>query len=198
MDDVTILIPHIPPRAKELTRAVLSTALQQRKPDAIVVVTDNEGAGSAVTRNRGLAMVKTKWVAFLDDDDELLPTHLQLLMRFVRDHDVDVVYPGCRVINPLLGGEIPVQEEWGRFTKPFDAKLLRKKSYIPVTSLVRTELAQRAGFGPPDHNRTSKYDDWGFYVRLLDLGARFEHLPKRTWVWHHGTHNTSGQSWRTL
>lgn len=189
--DVTVVIPHIPVRPNALAKAVRSAALQTVKPHNIIVSTDVNREGSAVTRNRALAQVSTHWVAFLDDDDLLFADHLEVLLQHAQETGADVVYPGCQVINPSLGGVIPLQEEWGRFGLQFDAALLRQKSYIPVTSLVRTDLAQRAKFGPPSGVDTP-YDDWGFYRRLLDLDATFSHVPKVTWIWNHNGKNTGG------
>lgn len=191
MDDVTVVIPHIPTRRSKLGNA-LTSVIAQTHPCDIIVATDARREGSAVTRNRALSRVTTRWVAFLDDDDELLPHHLMTLVQHAHETVSDVVYPGCHVINPVLGGRISLRDEWGRFGKPFNPELLRKKSYIPVTSLVRTELARRALFGPPA-GTTTDYDDWGFYVRLMDLGARFSHVPVITWVWNHDGDNTSGR-----
>lgn len=192
MRAVTVVIPHIPTRRMRLHRALASVVEQVEPARGIRVVTDLYRDGSAITRNRGLHGLDTRWVAFLDDDDELDPEHLRVLLDAALENDVDVVYPGCRVVNPQLGGSIPLQEEWGRFGHDFDADLLREKSYIPVTSLVKSSIAQRALFGPPA-GVDSDYDDWGFYLRCLDLGARFLHVPHVTWTWHHHGRNTSGR-----
>jgi hypothetical protein len=141
-----------------------------------------------------MAAVQTEWTAFLDSDDEWLPDHISQLLSCAVETGADVVYPACRVIHTQLG-EIPQSdphfEDWGRPGRPFDPDLLRQRSYLPVTSLVRTSLAQQSSFVPPDG---SHYDDWGFYLGLLDLGATFVHLPVISWVWHHGPHNTSGDA----
>lgn len=189
---VTAVIPTIQVRRVLLKRAVDSVMAQTYQPIRIAIALDRKRSGSAVTRNRALAMAETEWVAFLDDDDFWLPNHIQLLMAGAERTGADVVYSGCRVVD-RNDNEIPRQEEWGRFGKPFDPDLLRKTSYLPVTSLVRTELAKKARFGPPATHPTSNYDDWGFYIRLLDLGAKFVHLPEVTWVWPHWGGNTSGR-----
>jgi hypothetical protein len=191
---VTVIISHIPPRAGFLTRAVQSVAMQTHPARNIMIVSDLFHDGSAITRNRALFQnIDTTWVAFLDDDDELLPRHLEVLTNAARETGAQVVYPGCEVRGPD-GRIIHRREEWGRFGQEFDAELLRTTSYIPVTSLVRTNLARRALFGPPRDQPNSDYDDWGFYRRLDELGAEFHHVPEVTWVWHHHGHNTSGRS----
>jgi glycosyltransferase involved in cell wall biosynthesis len=197
---ITVVIPTIPPRKKLLKRALASVAAQTLPAYDILVSEDLEHAGAAATRNKALSEIKTEWVAFLDDDDFFLPNHLEVLYETSLAGDADVYYTGCNVINGL-GGIIPRQEEWGRFGLAFDADLLRQKSYIPVTSMVRTSLARDVcGFSYPEG---SGYEDWGFYLKLLEAGAEFRHIPEVTWVWEHrvgpqyafdGTHNTSGKS----
>ena len=184
---VTVLIPSIPPRKQMLNRAFVSVLNQLRPPDDIHVAIDHRRVGAAVNRNIALTNVDTDWVAFLDDDDEFLPQHLLVLLQ--NADSADVIYTGCTVIGPH-GEDLGVREEWGRFGRPFDGLLLRKKSYLPVTSLVRTKLAQQSAFQAP---AGSDYDDWGFYLGLLDLEARFKHVPQKTWIWHHHGTNSSGR-----
>lgn len=184
---VTVLIPSIPPRKQMLNRAFVSVLNQLRPPDDIHVAIDHRRVGAAVNRNVALTNVDTDWVAFLDDDDEFLPQHLLVLLQ--NSDNADVIYTGCTVIGPH-GEDLGAREEWGRFGQPFDGLLLRKRSYLPVTSLVRTELAKRSAFQAP---AGSDYDDWGFYLGLLDLGAHFKHVPQKTWIWHHHGTNSSGR-----
>lgn len=190
---ITVVIPTIPPREEMLRRAINSVHQQTFMPaGGASLALDLKREGSAATRNRALDAVTTDWVAFLDDDDILLPWHLQVCWDAAQTTGADVVYPGCEVIRQdgTWMHHDDHQLEWGAFGVPFDLEALLRRSYIPVTSLVRTSLAKRARFGAPDG---SAYDDWGFYLRLLDLGAEFEHVPVRSWVWYHHGHNTSGQ-----
>lgn len=173
-----------------LTRALNSVMKQTLQPDAYYITVDTDRRGSAHTRNRGLMQVNTQWTAFLDSDDEFMPHHLETLVDWV-DDEVDVIYTGCEVRGPS-GEVIPRHEEWGRFGHPFDGELLQRMSYIPVTSLVRTEVA--CAVGGFDFDGESPYDDWVFYRRILQAGGVFLHVPEVTWIWHHHGMNTSGKS----
>lgn len=195
-DHITVLISHIPIREEERDRAVASIYAQTRRPDTVHLRTDLDHEGSAATRNHALKSImeyeETDWVAFLDDDDEFLPHHLDELLRCAIAHEADVVYPGCHVV----GGHDPHD----RFGQPFDADLLRQQSYIPVTSLVRMSKIEElfkvhgeAFWRPPG----SDYDDWGFYLRLLDAGAKFVHHPVKTWLWHHWGYGMPGRPGNT-
>ena len=144
-------------------------------PAKVLVQHDESREGAAVTRNRALALVTTEWVAFLDSDDELKPDHIRACARHARLTGADVVYPGYDVI-----GEDPV----GCFGVPFDPHLLRRRNYIPVTTLCRVEKVRAVGgFQPHPDEHGDPCEDWGLWLALLDAGARFSHLPQRTWIW---------------
>lgn len=188
----TAVIPHIPTdhREKTLERALASVKEQStaRLWGAVNVVTDSVHAGSAATRNRGLAEVKTEYAAFLDDDDEWLPHHVETLMEAAEETGADVVYPWFKVISSNPFDPFP-----GAFRRKFDAGLLRESNYIPVTVVARAELVRDVGgFEPHGDQKESACDDWGLWLKLLDAGATFHHVPMVTWLWHwHGKH-TSG------
>lgn len=179
---VTVVVPHIPPRRVELLRALDSVCAQTLAAAAVSIAVDLDREGSAATRNRALAVSGSPFTAFLDDDDTFEASHLAQVVPVAEATGADVVYSGCTVVGPD-GQVIPDREEWGRFGLPFDPVLLRQRSYLPVTSLVRTDLAQQVGgfrfaAGNP-------YDDHAFYLAMLDADARFAHHPVKTWVWHH-------------
>jgi glycosyltransferase involved in cell wall biosynthesis len=168
-----------------LRRAVHSVMTQTEMPTRISVEIDSWHEGSAATRNRALANLTTEWTAFLDDDDVFLPAHIQSLREHAEDTGADVVYSWPE----MNGGPDPSPD---RFGVPFDPELLKVRSYIPVTSLVRSSAISSSGA----RFRTWKgtpYDDWGFYCQLLEAGAQFSHRPERTWVWNIHNNNTSGR-----
>ena len=191
--DITVCIATIPPRAKLLRKALSSVAIQTLQPATIVVEYDRERTGAAATKNRALAKATTEFVAFLDDDDVMYPEHLAKLRAAADEHQADVVY-SMPFVPQQPGGRDP----FGRGGAPFDPDLLRRRSYIQTTSLMRTKLMQAVGGFqcPPGSN----YDDWGCFLAMLDAGAMFYHLPEQTFEWNHWGYgkpgipgNTSGQ-----
>ena len=183
MTSVTVVTPTIPPRKAMLKRAMGSVIGQTRQPDAISIVFDHDRTGSAATRNRALDAASTEWIAFLDDDDQLLPNHLELLLDCAEQTGADLVYP-----RPQATSTTPTL----RFGLPFDPDALRHANYIPVTVLARTNLVIAAGgFQCP---AGYDYDDWGLWLSMLNLGAEFVHLPQETWLWNGNPgQNTSGR-----
>ncbi len=54
----------------------------------------------AASRNIGLHTALADVVTFLDADDEYLPAHLELRMRYLRQHDVDLIHGGVVLQGP--------------------------------------------------------------------------------------------------
>lgn len=211
MSSVAVCVPTIPGRESLLERAVESARVQSHVPDEICIALDQDADGAATTRNRAWRLTDCDYVAFLDDDDELLPNHVKSLLRLADESGADVVYPWFRIIDNV-GNDItandPLRIKVGRalvtpFGLPFgDAhreELLTRNNFIPVTVLVRrTSLEQVDGFprlNSPEWPENC-CEDWGLWRRLLAVGARFEHLPERTWLWRWHGQNTSGRPWK--
>jgi glycosyltransferase involved in cell wall biosynthesis len=204
--DVTVVTPTIPGREQMLARALASVGRQTRRPASIVVVEDHAGEGAARARNVGLAAVSTTWMAWLDDDDELLPDHLSTLLMAAAATGADLVYS----YPVIVGGRDPLAAPWhGRLVaSPIDVpfgpeqeRWLRDVgNFIPVTYLVRTDLVRRVGGMPEPYSVEWPRDceDYGLLLRLLDAGARFHHVCGiRTWRYYiHGA-NTGGSAAQT-
>lgn len=158
-----------------LARAEKS-ARAQTHPCEVILAQDVHGMGAAITRNHGLSMVQTPWVAFLDSDDELDPTHVEKLLRCAEETGADYIYPWFRVV----GGSDPFPMFFGR---PWDNDAPHSTT---ITILVRTEIAQRIGF------RNISWEDWDFTLRCVADGVRIVHLAERTWTWYHHGLNSSG------
>lgn len=191
---VTVAIPSIPPRKLLLHRAVSSVIAQTRAVDGVSIAVDNERQGAGVTRQRALDGVTTDWVAFLDDDDEFMPYHIEMLLHHQVDTGADYVYSWFKVIS---GGRVletdPVFPP-GHYLNPWDNANPRQTT---VTVLVRTELAKQVGFVKMEDGRTIDGqrwgEDWQFTLGCLAAGAKIEHLVAKTWLWHHDSGNTSGR-----
>lgn len=192
MTTVGVAIPCIPPRAGMLQRALASVLSQERLPDAISVVIDHDHQGAAATRNRAWRMLDTDWVAFLDDDDELLLVHLDRLLACALEHDADLVYSWYVVV----GGTDPFP---GTFGRPWDPT---RPVQTTITVLWRrTALEKLDGFTEQGDDRDiagiRQGEDFDAVCRLNEQGGRIVHLPERTWIWHHHGYGTPGVSGNT-
>lgn len=217
MTGVAVCVPTIPARGDKLRRAVESIHAQDVSDDVhvtIQVALDEDGDGAAVTRNRAWrdAGDDVEWVAFLDDDDVMRPSHVRLCLKWAEKTGADLVYPWFNIHDDhgndiSFNDPLSVPTGGGQRTSPYGVafndllvhELRTQNNFIPVTVLVRRSLLERVG-GFPVPN-TSEWpesccEDWGLWRRLLDVGARFEHLPRRTWIWTWHGRNTSGKPWR--
>jgi len=194
---VSVVIPTIPGRETMLARAMESVRAQQRRPDDLIIQHDYSLEGVATTRNRALEAVETDLVAWLDDDDELLPNHLLRLVRVLENYPhFDLVYP---IPEIPVGRDPTAVSVGGRWIKPWgvpfgleqEVHLRVQGNFIPITHVVRTSKVRQVG-GFPQPGEVRWIEDWGYLVKLLDAGARFHHLPAVTWRWHIHDQHTGG------
>lgn len=198
MVTVSVCIPHIPLRREALGRALLSVHAQTRQPDEIIVRVDTEGQGAAVTRNACWQAATSDYVAFLDDDDEFLPHHLQWCVSVAEKCQADLVYPWFELVGwaeatPERPDPLATMQDGqlvhplGVLFGPEQEQHYREYAFIPITCVVRRSALERSGgFPVPGTEEWPMEDceDWGGWLRLLDQGARFVHLGKRTWRCH--------------
>lgn len=195
IDDITVVIPTIPPRKALLSRAITSVTSQLYPASALAIAVDLEKQGAPKTRQRALDMVRTPLVAFLDDDDEFMPSHLLDLLTHMRETNADYVYSWYKVVGH--GGIVfnydPVFPPT-HFTEPWSNEHPRQTT---ITTLVSTELAKDVGFTGLREMETGdgnvSGEDWNFTLGCMNLGAKISHLVKHTWYWHHDSQNTSGR-----
>jgi len=183
---VTVCIPSIPVRSNLLiSRAIPSVLSQTLPPEAVSVVVDHQKEGAWTTRNKAMETVRTKWTAFLDDDDELLPHHLEFLTKFADENSADVVWGWFEVV----GGSDPFPMHRGRQWDINDPHI------FPITALVRTDLIKDSGArfrGDPNGTGNWGIQDFPFWASLWIAGGKFVGSEEITWKWYHHGRNTSG------
>lgn len=202
---VTVVTATIPGREDMLARALRSVDHQTLQPEDVIIVLDEKREGAAATRNRGLTGVETELVAWLDDDDQLLPRHLEACAAALADGAADLAYPGMIVIGMRDPLATSVNGKW---VNPFGVEfgpeqehhLRTEGNFIPVTYVVRTELVRRAGGFPEpwgfDAVASRDCEDYGLLLALLRGGARFRHVPERTWIYNVHGGNVGGRGER--
>ena len=177
---VVVMTPSLPERAEFRAECVESVKAQTLKPVAHVVMLDYERVGPAVMLNRMLPAciaAEADWIAQLADDDLMDSHHLETLVA--NSAEADILYSYCRVtgrgFNP---------------NSPFDADRLRRENYIPATTLIRTSLCEELGWRS---DSAYGFEDWDFWLRALDAGARFVCVPEETWTYRfHGSNLSTG------
>lgn len=148
------------------------------------VQTDSGGHGPALVRNSLVAQTRSDWILPLDDDDLLDPGAIEAMVGRGTDHTgavvADIIYPFCRMVG-RNDGWVP--------NKLFAEHSLYRQPFIPVTALIRRSLFEMlAGY------RNVQMEDYDFYIRALQHGARFRCLPEVLWSYRFGVNTYQGQS----
>ncbi len=175
-------------RAELLARALEGVAEQQRPPAEVIVVDDcstddsasvaarfgarvirqatNQGAAAA--RNAGLRATMQPWVAFLDSDDEWLPSHLATVWSLRDGHVLVgasslltlVDSPHRRWHGPMSAGPVVIDTP---------AKIVFPDNFLTASGImVRRDAALRVGGFRQDLRFSEDYDLW---LRLLAEGT---------------------------
>ena len=82
--DITVCTATISIRAELLKRAVQSVKNQTLKPKKHLIQLDDKREGHPTMLDSMISKAKTKYIAILDDDDELLPNNLEILYKKIK------------------------------------------------------------------------------------------------------------------
>lgn len=132
----------------------------------------------AAAANAGLQAATGDWIAFLDDDDRLVPDHLKNLFAALD------ALPGARVAysqSLLLDGQgQPVRKLGG----PFDRLALFRSNYIPIHAALfaRSLVAEGCRFD----ETLAMFEDWDFWLQL-SLRSAFAFVAQPTALYHAAT-----------
>jgi hypothetical protein len=191
--DVTIITATIPTRAELLARAVKSVEAQTLQPAAHLIMEDTEKIGGAAVLDKLLKKVKTKYVAVLDDDDELLPRHIEAIYTSITESDADLVYPWFRY--QTCGNAGHLEHYFGVAWSNDDVH------QVPITWIAKTLTIKRAGgFSQGYETESMNLDgsgnrigyDFTLIQNLVAHDRIIKHHPEITWVYHDDRQSTLG------
>jgi glycosyltransferase involved in cell wall biosynthesis len=152
--------------------------------DSLEVATGYEGQvrvltqanrGLAATCNRGAREATGETFAFLSADDRFEPTYVsELSAALARRPEATFAYCAAR----LFGAQSGVAP-----SRPFSAfSLIRGRNYINGSALTRRAAYLDAG-GYPEDLGAGGFDDWAFWLTMLELGHRGTYVPKPLLHW---------------
>lgn len=184
---VTVVIPTYN-RSREVVGAITSV-LRQRDAKAKIIVVDDGSTDDtcerirkafgntiefltlshsglpAVARNAGLARVQTKYVAFLDSDDQWAPDKLKKQLAILSHTNMVGVGTNAWAISD--GHRHKIYK-----TLPPSVgfrELIASNTMICSSFVGRTSLLKRLG-GFPTEARYRAYEDWLLWIRLSTCG----------------------------
>jgi glycosyltransferase involved in cell wall biosynthesis len=211
---VSVVIPTLH-RPQLVLRAIASVLNQTLRELELIVVVDGPDAQTAAAirslsdprlqilvnpksmtaagaRNIGAEIARGNWIAFLDDDDEWLPTKLERQIKLASASGAGLVSCLSRVVTPnatyiwpqvVYDNRVPIDEYLFDRRNPFiGTAFIQTSSYF-----VPRELFNRIRF-----RVGSPHDDWEFVLRLSkQVGARIETVPEALVVFHFEEPRTS-------
>jgi glycosyltransferase involved in cell wall biosynthesis len=144
-----------------------TAALLKRHDDGRLRVLRNDTPkGVSAARNRGIVHARSRWIAFLDDDDLWAPDKLSAQLEAAEAAGRGWVYTGDvnvdRDLRVLSGAPPPDPDEVVRS--------LARYNSIPAGAsnvVVRADYLERVGVFDPDLRRT---EDWDLWIRLARDG----------------------------
>lgn len=182
-ETVSVVIP-VKDRQIELERAIGSILTQTYIVDEIIVVDDGSEApivlndkkikvlrndvsrGGAKARNQGADIATGYYIAFLDSDDEWLPTHLSSKIELIERQDVSGVFGSFYLVGDKQNFEVEFAQ-WG--AQSIGDMILGNQRFDCRTStfVFKKEPFLKVKF----NDKMPKHQDW-------DLAIRFaQHYP---------------------
>jgi len=127
---------------------------------------EKNSGSDTLPKNTGVKKSKGKYICFLDDDDEFLPDHLQVLYNQIKNDNFDVVY-GDRIVKSNKG-------EFIAPTRDFYAPLLGQVNWIAMCDPIINKKAFLSVGGFDES--LPKFVDWNLWIRLSKANFRFKHI----------------------
>lgn len=205
MQAVSVVIPtHL--RSHLLRESIASVAAQTLQPTELLVVDDandpatqavvadadarlpfavryipNDAGGVCHSRNKGAEAATGQWVGFLDDDDLWHPPFLERLVGLGEQKRVGLVISG--LLHHEDEHSVKPRAQLTGLTA--DTALLQNGSMTGSNFVIdRAAYARVGGFDPA----VTVFNDWDFFVRLLDAGVTYavDPEPLAEWRFHPG------------
>lgn len=189
MPRVSVVIPAYEPgdllmRALESVRAQTMTDLEvivvddgssqdlswvHRLPDSRIRMVRHHNAGVSVSRNAGVWLAQADLVAFLDQDDEWLPTKLERQLEAVQRH------PGAGLYHTGFAWTWPGRAAPSDMSPVTYRGLLSTQMVCLSTALLPKEQYVRAGGHNPLLTQAGDFD---LFVRVAMLGCEIVTTPE--------------------
>lgn len=127
----------------------------------------NEHIGRSAVGNRAMEIAEGEYYNFLDDDDELLPKHIEILVNALNDSEQMAAYSVAKEKQIIFidkeTNRYEVKKEMIRYRQPFNRLLLYKENYFPIQSVLfgRKLYEKLGGF----NTKLSCLEDWDLWVK---------------------------------
>ncbi len=200
-------------RAQYIKRAIESVLNQTFKDFEIIIVNDGgsreceaviesfhsdkirylyvEHGGLSHALNQGILASRSKYIAYLDDDDQYFPDHLQNLVTALESSSFAYT-DARRIVKVYIDGEWKHKSEAVEFSYDFDPGRFAENNYIPILCMAhRRDCFENVGLFERDLPNAMDWDLWTKAARSYD----FQHINKVTCMYEYrlGPDSLSGR-----
>ncbi len=204
--NITAIIPVYNGR-RFLREAVESITRQTLLPDRLIVIDDGstddsiavleglplqmpltvvvqENCGQAASRNKGVSLADTEFIALLDQDDTWYPRHCEILVESLRvSPEMGWTYSNCdsvlddgSLIQARLLDSFPISHP----KRDFRTCLSEDMFILPSASLIRKKAFDDVG---GFDEQLVGYEDDDLFLRLLVAGWNNAYIPESLSFW---------------
>ena len=141
-----------------------------------------KNTGRAHAGNIGIKNAQGEYIAFLDDDDEYYPEHIDNLVSFLSNQSYyEVVYSDTETVVKHSSTEERKSAEYKEkvFSKDFSYNDLLVGNYIPFNSIL---FSKNVLLSEEIDESMDLYEDWDLLIRI-SLKHPFYHLKKVTAIY---------------
>jgi glycosyltransferase involved in cell wall biosynthesis len=123
-----------------------------------------DNVGHVEARNIGVKAANGELIMLCDDDDLLLPCHIEQMVSEIAD--VDFVYSDVEIFHYRIENGQRIPTDRFLFAYEYDREAMRKFStYVPSGSLYRKSIHDHLGYFDPNVHH---YWDWDFFLRVSE------------------------------
>lgn len=150
--------------------------------------------GAQYSRNLGVSLTHSKYLAFVDDDDEWFPNKLEKQLDLLErcSEEVGLVYTWADAVEC----EGNVVHQYRSSHRGDDLRPLLQSCFIPSPTVMLTRAAYDAVGGFDETLRSCQ--DWDMWTRIVEAGYCYEVVEQCLAVYHKHDRPSIGRSTRRL
>jgi len=124
--------------------------------------------------NAALKLATGDYIALMDNDDEITPDALYMMVKAINEHNAEFIYSDEDLVT-----------EAGLYTYPhfkpdFSPDLLMSHNYITHFTCFKKTLLEEVGYFDPEHDGAQ---DFELFLRLTEKTSNIYHIPKVLYHW---------------
>lgn len=151
---------------------------------------NKKNMGVSATRNKGIEMASSEWIAFLDSDDMWVPSKLEKQLKMTRNNSIDFVFTGVSYINEkgeFYRGIFEVPEK-------VTYEKLRNQNVISCSSvLIKKQYLENIKM-----ERDDIHEDYAVWLRILRSGITAYSINEPLLIYRISKSSKSGHKLKTI